>query len=259
MADVMTDATTTQNIRIVLVRTSHAGNIGAAARAMKNMCLSRLVLVQPHAFPDAEASARASGAEDVLAAARVVPDLDAALQGCALVFGASARPRAIAWPTVDARRCAAEIAATVNDAEVALVFGRENSGLTNTELERCNYLVHIPANPGYSSLNLGAAVQLLAYEIYMALGAPGQVAASAQDYPLATADEIQGLFQHLERALSEIGFLDPRNPKQLMRRLRRLFNRCRLDKMELNILRGILSAAQGAARADATSDLQSNS
>ncbi|HHL45415.1 MAG TPA: tRNA (cytosine(32)/uridine(32)-2'-O)-methyltransferase TrmJ [Gammaproteobacteria bacterium] len=233
------------NIRIVLVQTTHSGNIGAAARAMKNMGLEKLYLVAPKQFPHADASARASGADDLLAAAMVCDTLEDALTGCALVFGASARLRTIAWPQVDPRQCVSVISTLDDPAEVALVFGREHAGLTNEELEQCHYLVHIPANPEFSSLNLAAAVQVLAYEARVACCASDAGRESeAVSTQLATADELAGFYRHLERTVIDIGFLDPDNPRQLMRRLRRLFNRSRLDRMELNILRGILTAAQ---------------
>lgn len=235
-----------QRIRVVLVGTSHPGNIGAAARAMKTMGLCDLYLVAPEQYPHAEATARASGADDLLAQARVVPALEAALQGCSLVFGASARPRTITWPALAPRECGARATAAAAAGEgVALVFGRERTGLTNRELERCTYLVHIPANPEYSSLNLAAAVQILAYEMRVAATAPGDFALS--DQPPATVEELEGLYGHLERTLIDLDFLDPHNPRQLMRRLRRLFNRAHLDRMELNILRGMLTAAQKRA------------
>ncbi|MCK9529930.1 MAG: RNA methyltransferase [Gammaproteobacteria bacterium] len=231
-----------ENVRVVMVETTHPGNIGAAARAMKNMFLSRLYLVKPKVFPHAEATARASGADDLLAGAVVCDSLEEAVAGCSLVFGASARLRRIDWPTLDARGCGEKAAAAArNGEEIALVFGRESAGLTNEELDRCNYLVHIPSNPDYSSLNIGAAVQVFAYEVAMALGA--QVPAQAQD-ERASAGEVDGFYRHLEQALTDIGFLDPDNPRQLMRRLRRLFNRAELDKTEVQILRGILTAAQ---------------
>lgn len=239
------------NIRVVLVGTTHPGNIGAAARAIKTMGLHALHLVAPAVYPHADATARASGADDVLAGARVVETLEDALVGCGLVVGASARSRTIAWPTVEPRECALIARDTAAaGSSVALVFGRERTGLTNHELERCHYLVHIPSNPDYSSLNLAAAVQILAYELRMA-GRSGEAAVGAADFvsehPPATADELEGLYAHLEQTLVEIGFLDPGNPRQLMRRMRRLFNRARLDRMELNILRGALAAAQKRA------------
>lgn len=235
------------NIRIVLVETSHPGNIGAAARAMKNMGLGRLVLVNPRHFPDAEATARASGADDVLAAARVCSSLEEAVADCSVVFGASARLRTIPWPQVDARTCAGRVASLAGREEIALVFGREKSGLTNEELQCCNYLVHIPSNGEYSSLNLAAAVQVLAYELRMAHGG-AETGESPNGEPLALAGEVEQFYAHLEQAMVELEFLDPDNPRQLMRRLRRLFNRAALEKTEVNILRGVLSAAQKKAR-----------
>jgi len=238
------------NIRVVLVETSHPGNIGAVARAMKNMGLKRLYLVRPQSFPHPEATSRASGADDVLADAVVCNSLDEALSNCSLVCGASARQRTIPWPQVDARRCGELVVVGGSHiGEVALVFGRESVGLTNAELERCNYLVHIPSNPGYSSLNIAAAVQVIAYEVRMAVG-------PMLDLPMhehgeeapASMEELEGLYHHLEQALVELEFLDPDNPRQLMRRLRRLFNRARLEPVEVNILRGILTAAQKKAR-----------
>jgi len=235
-----------ENIRVVLVGTTHPGNIGGVARAMKNMCLSDLVLVAPEAeFPSGKARARASGAIDILQKTRVVDTLDEAIADCQLVAGASARLRAIPWPVVDARDCAIEMAEQSNEGKVALVFGREHSGLTNEELERCHRLMHIPANEEYSSLNVAAAVQVLTYEVHMALRSQAkQKLHVANDYPYATSEEMEGLYDHFAQALQTIGFYNPENPRQLMRRLRRLFNRARLDRMELNILRGILAAAE---------------
>jgi len=240
-----------ENIRIVLVNTSHPGNIGAVARAMKNMCLQELVLVDPIAeFPSGKAWARASGAVDILDRTRRVATLEEAIADCQWVVGASARMRAIPWPLLDARSCAEKLAIESETNKVALVFGRENSGLTNEELERCHHLVHIPANAEYSSLNIAAAVQVLAYEIHIAhLQQGGQAKFKVEnDYPRITAQELEGLYQHFEQALMAIDFYDPENPRQLMRRLRRLFNRVELDRMELNILRGILAAAEATQK-----------
>lgn len=232
-----------ENIRIVLVNPTHPGNIGASARAMKNMGLDRLYLVEPKLYPHPEATARASGAaDDVLERAVICETLAQALEGCSLAIGASARrSRRIEWPQVDARGCG-ELAVRESGAgSVAIIFGREHSGLTNEELGHCNYLVHIPCNPDYTALNLAAAVQIITYEVHMAAGAaPAQPEAE----PLATADGVERLYAHLEQVLIEIDFLDPANPKHLMRRLRRLFNRARLDKNELNILRGMCTAIQ---------------
>ncbi|MCU7915915.1 MAG: RNA methyltransferase [Candidatus Thiodiazotropha sp. (ex Gloverina cf. vestifex)] len=232
------------NIRIVLVDTSHPGNIGAAARAMKNMCLGQMHLVTPHHYPSEEATSRASGADDLLANARVHSSLDEALTGCRLVVGTSARSRTISWPVLSPRNAAAKLIDEAALGEVALVFGREKSGLSNSELDRCNFLVHIPTNEAYSSLNLGAAVQVLSYEIYLAsmleLTSPSEI---PQD--LATAEMMQGFHEHLAQALDDVGFTDPRQSERLLRRLRSLFQRARPDKDEINILRGILSAMQG--------------
>jgi tRNA (cytidine32/uridine32-2'-O)-methyltransferase len=237
------------NLRIVLVGTTHPGNIGAAARAMHTMGLSRLYLVNPKNFPCVEATARASGADHLLAQAEICSSLRQAVAGCHLVFGLSARPRNIAWPSLEARDCGVLAVAEAAAGEVAIVFGCEHSGLSNAELDHCHYLVHIPSNPEYRSLNLAAAVQVMAYEVRVAfLTGLTSLANVPSDAPLASTDKVEGFFAHLEQALVEIGFLDPDNPRLLMRRLRRLFLRARLDSQEINILRGILTAAQGKAR-----------
>jgi len=236
------------NVRIVLIGTSHPGNIGAAARAMKTMNLARLYLVAPQDYPCAEATARASGADDVLARAQVCADLDEALAGCRFVVGTSARRRSLRWPEFDPRQCAERLMEEAAGGDVAILFGRERTGLTNTELERCHALVSIPANPDYSSLNLAAAVQVIAYELTMAARMPElqetpSGGGSDQEAP-ATADELNRFYIHLQQVLVQTEFLDPEEPKQLMRRLKRLFNRARPDKVEMNILRGILTAVQ---------------
>ncbi len=232
------------NIRIVLIGTTHPGNIGAVARAMKNMCLTQLYLVQPKTYPSAEATDRASGADDLLQRARVCATLDEALHGCRMVVGASARLRSVDWPQVDPKECAQRVLAEAQHGEVALIFGRESSGLSNSELDRCHLLAHIPANEEYSSLNLSQAVQVLVYELHMAsLGAD---LAQPERQDVATAEELEGLFRHLGQAMEDIGFSDPRQSDKLQRRLRRLFFRARPDRDEINILRGILSAAQGS-------------
>ncbi|MEJ2141914.1 MAG: tRNA (cytosine(32)/uridine(32)-2'-O)-methyltransferase TrmJ [Gammaproteobacteria bacterium] len=238
-------------IRIVLVNTSHAGNIGSVARAMKTMGMSQLYLVDPVEKPVGEARARASGAVDVLESAIMVNTLQEAIADCALVVGASARLRSIPWPVVDPRQCAEQVVEMVisQGEQVALVMGREKSGLSNAELEHCNLLVNIPANPDYSSLNLAAATQVLAYEVRMAmLASEGRVVKNEHDSPLASADDLEGMYSHFQTALTEIGFLDPQAPKKLMRRIRRMFNRIALERNEVNILRGILTAAQGKKR-----------
>ncbi len=239
-------------VRIVLVETSHPGNIGASARAMKTMGLSNLVLVAPKEFPCAEATARASGADDVLAGARVVASLSEAIEDCGFVVGASARLRSLPWPTVDPRVCARSICEQAADNGVAIVLGPEHSGLTNEDLGLCHQLVHIPANPEYSSLNLAMAVQVLCYELRMAQDeASGVVVAAgreAREAPLATADELDGFHQQMEKLLAAAGFLKPDHPKQLKLRLRRIFHRSRLDQIEINILRGMLTALDPRAR-----------
>lgn len=231
-------------IRIVLVETSHPGNIGAVARAMKNMCLQTLYLVRPKQFPHAEATARASGADDILDSAVVVDSLQQALADCQLVYGASARLRSLPWPLSTPRECAAKVVESSASGNVALVFGRERTGLTNEELALCQSLVHIPTNPDYASLNVAAAVQIMAYEVLLAGEQAGNRPMQDPDSRLATQHEIEGMFQHLQETLIDIDFLDPTNPRQLMRRLRRLFNRVQLEDTEVNIIRGICKAAR---------------
>jgi tRNA (cytidine32/uridine32-2'-O)-methyltransferase len=247
------DAGLLPRIRCVLVETTHTGNLGAAARAMKTMGLSRLALVNPRQGPDAEALAMASGADDLLAGATIHADLVSALAGCRLVIGSSARLRSVEWPLLEPPEAARRLVAEAAQGEVALVFGRESSGLSNAELARCHYLVHIPANPEFSSLNLAAAVQVLAYEIRRAWR-EGQ-GERLQDPPrnVATAEALEGLNDHLAQALVDLGFADPAQSQRLRMRLRRLFNRARPDWVEINILRGILSAAQGRKTAGRTS------
>ena len=245
------------NVRVVLVNPSHPGNIGGAARAMKNMGISQLVLVDPRRFPDQQASARAAGADDILQNARVVATLEEALADCVLVMGTSARDRRIPWPVVDPREAADKVLdqlAELPDCQVALVFGREDAGLTSDELQRCQFHVHIPSNPDFSSLNLGAAVQVLSYELRMqSLQRQGQPtslqkveATSSQNEMPTTGEEMEQYFVHLQQVLVEIGFLDPQQPRHLMPRLRRLYGRIRLNRMEMNILRGILTETQKA-------------
>lgn len=233
------------NIRIVLVGTTHPGNIGATARAMKNMGLSDLALVRPRYFPDEEANARASGAEDLLDGATVVETLAEAIADCVYVAGASARSRAINWPCLDARDAAARLHEESVNGPVAAVFGPEKSGLSNADLDHCDTLLTIPTNPDFSSLNLAMAVQVLTYELRtVSIAQQPQYAAPEYqaDAPLATSAELEHFYRHLEQVLTDIRFLDPDNPRHLMRRLRRLFIRARPDKNELNILRGVLTA-----------------
>lgn len=230
-------------VRIVLVETTHPGNIGAAARAMKNMGLSDLCLLRPRHFPDGIARARASGAQDVLAGARVCDDLDDAIGDCGLVIGASARLRSLAWPMTTPREAAKTIVGHIPHTPVAVMFGREKSGLTNEEIQRCRLLMHIPANPDYTSLNLAMAVQVLAYELWLAAGSSGPPEPDPE-FPLASNAEVERFYEHLQQVLLETGFLDPDNPRQLISRLRRLFGRIDLDQNEINILRGILASVQ---------------
>jgi tRNA (cytidine32/uridine32-2'-O)-methyltransferase len=231
-----------ENIRIVLVNTSHPGNIGAVARAMKTMGLSNLYLVSPKLFPHVKADEMASGALDVLHRATLVPTIEEAIADCHLVIGTSARSRTIPWPLLNPKECAKKMVAEPALANVALVFGREQSGLTNDELHQCHFHVHIPSNPDYSSLNIAAAVQVLTYELRVA--AIATAAPLGWDYARATHKEVAGFYEHLERVLIQLEFLNPKTPRQLMTRLRRLFNRAMLDEMEVNILRGILTAME---------------
>lgn len=233
------------HFKIVLVETSHPGNIGAVARAMKNMALSELRLVKPKCFPHADATARASGADDVLRNAQVFDHLQAAIADCPLVLGASARDRTISWPSLTARECAESLVHRQPVANVALVFGRENSGLSNHELDLCHYLLRIPCNSAYSSLNLAAAVQVVSYELFVAAGQT--TVSTIGDFgeePLATAEQMEGFYEHLLQTMADIGFLHPERSKSIMRRLRRLFNRAQLDTKELDILRGIFRFSQ---------------
>ena len=235
-------------IRIVLVETSHPGNIGGAARAMKNMCISDLVLVNPNEYKHGDhqsgkAKARAAGADDILASARIVDSLDAALKDCTLVVGASARRRTIPWPELTPKVFAEKAVVLTAQDKVAVVFGNETSGLDNDALDRCQYLLQIPANEQYSSLNLAAAVQVVCYELYQhAIQQPKDE--TNRDFPLANREEVERMYEHMEQTLTDIEFLDPKAPRQLIRRLRRLFNRAEPDAMEINILRGIFATVQ---------------
>lgn len=244
------DAGPLRHIRFVLVETTHTGNIGATARAMKTMGLSRLELVNPRHRPDAEALARASGADDLIERAGFHADLGAALAGCRLAVGASARLRSVEWPLLEPPQAARLMLDEAAKGEVALVFGRESSGLANRELAQCQHLVHIPTDPDFGSLNVAAAVQVLAYEIRRAWREGRGERMVEPERELATLDELEGFFGHLTATLTAIGFSDPEQSKRLSMRLRRLFNRARPDRVEINILRGILSAAQGRKSPD---------
>jgi tRNA (cytidine32/uridine32-2'-O)-methyltransferase len=237
--------------RIVLVNTSHPGNIGGTARAMKNMGCADLWLVAPARFPDKEADWRAAGATDVLESATVVDSLAEAIADCQLVIGTSARGRRIPWPVLDPRRCAERAQLALDrDEKVAIVFGREDRGLTNEELQACNLHLHVPTHEDYTSLNLAMAVQIVVYEMRMLeVGGELPVEECADwDAPFSTAENMERYYEHLQQTLVEIGFLDPAAPRQLMARLRRLYGRVRLDEMELNILRGILTETQNSIR-----------
>jgi TrmH family RNA methyltransferase len=235
-------------VRVVLINTTHPGNIGATARAMKVMGLASLHLVTPKVFPHAEATAMASGADDILQRAVVHDSLDSALSGCALALGTSARLRSLPMPMFDARRAARQALQESGAHEVALLFGRERYGLTNEEMMRCQYLVNIPANPEYSSLNLAQAVQIMAYELRMAALGVADVSLPPLDWDPVDDGQLELFFEHLEQTLLDIRFLNPKQPKKLMMRLRRLFNRARPDQNEINILRGILKASQEASK-----------
>jgi len=238
-----------ENIRIVMVATTHPGNIGAAARAMKTMGQKNLYLVKPKIFPSAEATARAAGADDILSNVIECDSLDAALQDCKLVVATSARSRSIPWPVYEARECAEKIVDIAQTGHVALVFGRESSGLSNEELERCNAMVQISGNPEFSSLNIASAIQILCYEILQTiLMINGAENNSEAEFSLATTDQMNKFYEHLEQCMIDIEFYDPEKPRRLMRRLKRLFNRAQLDENEMNILRGLLAAAQDAVR-----------
>jgi len=232
-------------VSVVLVNTSHPGNIGATARAMKNMGLSKLVLVQPEDFPSGVAVGRAVSAVDILDNARVVSSLQEAVEDCGLVIGASARSRKIPWPMVNPEQCAQK---AVNEAavnKVALVFGREDAGLNNEELQQCHFHVQIPTDQNYSSLNLSAAVMVVCYELRKAALALEDHAVVEEDefwdQEKANGEQVEHFYVHLERVMTAIKFHDPANPRLLMQRMRRLFSRIRIDVMEMNILRGILS------------------
>jgi len=228
------------HIRIVLSHTSHPGNIGAVARAIKTMGIVSLYLVNPKKFPDAEAEARASGAADVLHNAHVCASLAEALQGTVYALAVSARRRELAYESAAARSAAQGLVAAAQGGEVAIVFGTEMSGLTNEEILQCRAMAHIPADPAYSSLNLAAAVQVMAYEARLA--AVGAQMLPANESEPARHEDVENFYLHLEQSLLASGFLDPANPRRLLPRLRRLFGRARLEQEEVNILRGMLNS-----------------
>ncbi len=229
-------------IRIVLVAPSDPGNIGAAARAMKTMGLKRLYLITPEAFPHPKASIRASNALDILADVTVVDSLEEAIQDCHLVFGTSTRERELNWVSLTARESAEKIV-EMPQQEIAILFGRERSGLTNQQLQRCHFQINIPANPDYSSLNLASAVQIVCYECRLAFLQKKATLIEKQGN-LASVGQLEYFYQHLEAVLSSVEFLQPFRSQQIMDRLRRVFSRAELDETETKILRGILSAIQ---------------
>jgi tRNA (cytidine32/uridine32-2'-O)-methyltransferase len=231
-------------IRIVLVGTTHTGNMGSVARAMKTMGLSQLVLVSPKELPDGQAYALAAGASEVLANARVVDHLADAISDCGLIVGASARSRTLSWPMLEPRECGEKAVLEAQQKPVALVFGRESSGLSNEELQLCNYHVCIPANPEYSSLNLAMAVQIVAYEVRVAALAERPARIENNDVQYPTAEQMERFYQHLEQTLNETGFIIKQHPGVVMTKLKRLFTRARPEDAELNILRGILTSVQ---------------
>jgi len=233
-----------ENIRIVMIGTTHPGNVGAAARAMLNMGVERLTLVDPQCPIGEVAYARASGANHVLDNRETHAELAAAVADCNLVIATTARRRSLAWPEVDPGEMAARIFELDDSSQVALVFGREHSGLSNDELQLCNLMVCIPTNPQFSSLNVAAAIQVMCYEIYRGqMSRPEEVAAEGDDIAASSGD-LEGYFEHLQRVLRELNFANPRQPSLIMQRLRRLYLRARLSRNEVNILRGILSAVE---------------
>ena len=238
------------NIQVVLVNPSHPGNIGAVARAMKNMGLRQLVLVDPRKFPDPVAEWRAANALDIIQEVRVVQTLDEAIADSQFVVGTSARERRIPWPVQDARLTASRIVKHSSTDKVSILFGREDSGLNNDELRRCNLHCHIPTHPDYESLNLSMAVQIVCYEIRMAEleGTLPQDEDSHWENEFATSQDMEYFYEHLEETLVDLEFLNPAAPRQLMTRLRRLYSRVRLDEMEVQILRGILKETRRVVR-----------
>lgn len=249
------------NIRIVMINTSDSGNVGAAARALKTMGFSRLYLVDPQDYPSGKATARASGASDVLHNAVVTETFEEAVADCQLVVGTSARLRSIPIPVMQPREFTHLLATEPDASEIAIVFGRENSGLNNEELRRCHYHISIPGNPDYSVLNVASAVQLICYELRLALveGVATQVHGDATgehhmllsrtewDAPISSKREMELFFEHMEQTLLDIKFYDPDHPRQILTRVRRLFSRTRLDRLEMNMMRGILARVQQVA------------
>ena len=231
------------SVKIVLVGTTHPGNIGAAARAMKNMGFRHLSLVKPKEFPSDVATYRSKAAKDILENALIFNNLQEAVVDCELVIGTSARDRKVPWPILSPKESAEEVSKSLKIHKIAIVFGREDRGLTNEELGLCNYHVHIPTDPEYSSLNLSQAVQILVYEIRMAVLSDDE----NQDYwdvELANNNQTEMLIQHMDELMQEVEFYDVDNPRKLLLRVRRFFKRSRIDVMETNIFRGLFATIQ---------------
>jgi len=228
------------NIRVVLCQTSHPGNIGSTARAMKTMGLNRLYLVNPKHFPDGQAKSLAVNASDVLDSATVTATLEEAIADCQFVIGVSGKERALSQQVINVREAATEVQRIATYQQVALVFGTEMSGLSNAEADRCQLLSTIPANPEYTSLNLAQAVQIMCYEVRMAIS-NGTLHFDEKPAELASQDDLERFYQHMQEVLEHIGYINPRAPKKLFERLRRLYARTRLEKEEVNLLRGILT------------------
>ncbi|EGR2570920.1 tRNA (cytosine(32)/uridine(32)-2'-O)-methyltransferase TrmJ [Vibrio cholerae] len=234
-----------ERVKVVLVGTTHSGNIGSAARAMKVMGLSQMVLVDPQCQVDAQAIALAAGASEIALNAQIYPTLEAAVADCGLVVGTSARSRTLEWPMLEPRECGEKLISEANQHSVAMVFGRERTGLTNDELQLCHYHVCVPANPEYSSLNLAMAVQLLSYEVrmaYLALQQSSQSSTLQEEYP--RHQELERFYAHLEQVIMQTEFISAQQPGQVMNKLRRMFTRARPEAQEINILRGILTSIQ---------------
>ncbi|EGR4062238.1 tRNA (cytosine(32)/uridine(32)-2'-O)-methyltransferase TrmJ [Vibrio cholerae] len=234
-----------ERVKVVLVGTTHSGNIGSAARAMKVMGLSQMVLVDPQCQVDAQAIALAAGASEIALNAQIYPTLEAAVADCGLVVGTSARSRTLEWPMLEPRECGEKLISEANQHSVAMVFGRERTGLTNEELQLCHYHVCVPANPEYSSLNLAMAVQLLSYEVrmaYLALLQSSQSSTLQEEYP--RHQELERFYAHLEQVIMQTEFISAQQPGQVMNKLRRMFTRARPEAQEINILRGILTSVQ---------------
>ena len=231
-----------ENIRIVMIGTSHPGNVGAAARAMHNMGISRLSLVDPQCPIGDVAYARASGANVILDNRETHSDLGAAIADCSRIIATTARRRSLPWPELEPREMAESVFALDDNRQVALVFGREHSGLSNDELQMCHQMVCIPTNPGFSSLNVASAIQVICYEIFRYQAEPYQLPEpEGPDLPASSA-EVEGYIEHLRETLDGCGFLNPQQPEMIMQRLRRIYMRNELTRSEIHILRGILSS-----------------